>query len=354
MGSPMKPFRIADFTIDTWAPPLVIAEVSANHNNSLDRALEIVDAAAAAGAHAIKLQTYTADTMTIDHAEGEFFISNPDSLWHGTSLYALYQEAHTPWEWHKPIFDRCRQHGMIGFSSPFDPTAVDFLEELGVPCHKVASFENIDLPLIATIAQTGKPIIMSTGMATAAEIDEAVRCARDNGCDKLVLLKCTSSYPADPASSNLATIPHLRELFDCPVGLSDHTMGIGAAVAATALGAVAIEKHITLSRDDGGVDSAFSMEPAELAALVRETQTAAAARGTVSYGPSEAELGSLQFRRSIYVTQDLKAGDVLTRENLRLIRPGLGLKPKHYADLLGKRVTRDVARGTPASWDLLG
>ena len=350
----MKPFRIADFTIDTWAPPLVIAEVSANHNNSLDRALEIVDAAAAAGAHAIKLQTYTADTMTIDHADGEFFISDPGSLWQGKSLYDLYQEAHTPWEWHKPIFDRCAQHGMIGFSSPFDPTAVDFLEELGRALPQGRQFrkhrpaadrqDRADRQTDHHVDRHGDRCRDRRGGALCAS----------NGCDKLVLLKCTSSYPADPASSNLATIPHLRELFDCPVGLSDHTMGIGAAVAATALGAVAIEKHITLSRDDGGVDSAFSMEPAELAALVRETQTAAAARGTVSYGPSEAEMGSLQFRRSIYVTEDLKAGDVLTRENLRLIRPGLGLKPKHYADLLGKRVSRDVARGTAASWDLLG
>lgn len=350
----MTPFKIQDFTIDTYAPPLVIAEVSANHNHSLDRAMEIVEAAAAAGAHAIKLQTYTADTMTIDHSEGEFFISDPNSLWNGTSLYDLYKQAFTPWEWHKPIFDRCRELGMIGFSTPFDPTAVDFLEDLGVACHKIASFENVDLPLIAKVARTGKPVIMSTGMATAAEIDEAVRTARANGCENLVLLKCTSSYPADPASSNLATIPHLRDMFGCHVGLSDHTMGIGAAVAATALGAVAIEKHLTIAREDGGVDSAFSMEPAELTALVRETETAAAARGTVSYGPSEAEMGSLVFRRSVYVVEDVPAGETLTETNLRLIRPGLGLAPKHYADLIGKRVARDVKRGTPASWDLLG
>jgi N-acetylneuraminate synthase len=350
----MKPFKIQDLAIDTGAAPLVIAEVSANHNHSLDRAMEIVEAAAAAGAHAIKLQTYTADTMTIDHSEGEFFISDPSSLWNGTSLYDLYKQAYTPWEWHKPIFDRCRELGMIGFSTPFDPTAVDFLEDLGVACHKIASFENIDLPLIAKVARTGKPKIMSTGMATAAEIDEAVRTARANGCENLVLLKCTSSYPADPASSNLATIPHLREMFDCHVGLSDHTMGIGAAVAATALGAVAIEKHLTIAREDGGVDSAFSMEPDELAALVRESGTAAAAIGAVSYGPSAAEMGSLVFRRSIYVVEDVRAGDELTTDNLRLIRPGLGLPPKHYADLIGKRVARDVKRGTAASWDLLG
>lgn len=350
----MNPFKIGDFPIETYGPPLVIAELSGNHNHSLDRAMEIVEAAAKAGAHALKLQTYTADTMTIDLAEREFFIADEKSLWKGDSLYSLYQKAYTPWEWHKPIFDRCRELGMIGFSTPFDATAVDFLEDLGVACHKVASFENTDLPLIAKVARTGKPIIMSTGMATVAEIDESVRTARANGCENLILLKCTSSYPADPAASNLNTIPHLRDLFDCHVGLSDHTMGIGAGVASVALGGVAIEKHITLSRSDGGVDSAFSMEPEELAALVRETRTASQALGRVSYGPTEAELGSLVFRRSLYIVEDMKAGDVITSRNLRAIRPGLGLPTKYIDKLLGKHVTRDVARGTPASWDLLG
>jgi pseudaminic acid synthase len=350
----MKPFKIQDFPIETYGPPLVIAELSGNHNQSLDRAMEIVDLAAEAGAHALKLQTYTADTMTIDFAEREFFISDKNSLWQGESLYQLYQKAHTPWEWHKPIFDRCRELGMIGFSTPFDATALDFLESLDVPCHKIASFENIDLPLIARVAQTGKPIIMSTGMATIAEIDEAVRTARDNGCDQLILLQCTSSYPADPSASNLATIPHMRDLFGCPVGLSDHTMGIGAAVASVALGSVVIEKHVTVRRSDGGVDSAFSLEPDELAALVRETKTAAQALGKISYGPGDAEKGSLVFRRSLYITQDVKAGELLTEDNLRAIRPGLGLPPKHISQLMGRRVSRDVARGTPASWDLLG
>ena len=350
----MQPFHIQDFLIDTYAPPLIIAELSGNHNQSLDRAMEIVELAARAGAHALKLQTYTADTMTIDLAEREFFISDPDSLWKGSSLYSLYERAHTPWDWHEPIFRRCRELGMIPFSTPFDASAVDFLEQLGAPVYKIASFENTDLPLIARAAATGKPLIMSTGMATAAEIDEAVRTARAAGCKDLVLLKCTSSYPADPAASNLSTIPHLRDMFDCHVGLSDHTMGIGAAVAAVALGAVAIEKHITVSHDDGGVDSAFSMEPNELAALVRETRTAALARGTVSYGPTEAEIASLVFRRSLYVVEDLKAGDILDAANLRAIRPGLGLKAKYLPDLLGKRVSRDVARGTAASWDLIG
>ena len=347
-------FRIGDFPIETYGCPLIIAELSGNHNQSLDRAMEIVEAAAAAGAHALKLQTYTADTMTIDLAEREFFIADKASLWQGESLYALYQKAHTPWDWHKPIFDRCRELGMIGFSTPFDATAVDFLESLDVPCHKIASFENIDLPLIARVARTGKPIIMSTGMATLAEIDEAVRCARDNGCEQLILLQCTSSYPAHPAASNLRTIPHMRDLFGCPVGLSDHTMGIGAAVASVALGAVAIEKHVTMRRSDGGVDSAFSLEPDELAALVRETKTASEALGRIAYGPTEAEAGSLVFRRTLYVVEDMKAGDELTPANLRAIRPGLGLPPKHIDQLMGKRVTRDVARGTPASWDLLG
>lgn len=346
-------FTIGNFEIRTYGAPFIIAEMSGNHNQSLERALELVEIAAEAGAHALKLQTYTADTMTIDVAEREFRISDPGSLWNGQSLYDLYERAHTPWDWHKPIFDRCRAHGLVGFSTPFDATAVDFLETLDVPCYKIASFENVDLPLIAKVAATGKPMIISTGMATVAEISDAVRTARDNGCSKLILLKCTSNYPATPESSNLATIPHMRELFGCPVGLSDHTMGIGAAVASVAYGAVAIEKHITLSRDDGGVDSAFSLEPDELAALVRETATAAQALGTIAYGPTAVECGSLGFRRSLYIVEDVKTGEVLTPSNLRAIRPGLGLPPKYLEVLLGKRVSRDVARGTAVSWDLI-
>ncbi len=346
--------EIAGNLLGPGNPPFIIAEISGNHGQSLDCAMEIVEAAARAGAHGLKLQTYTADTMTIDISEGEFFISDENSLWKGESLYRLYQKAYTPWEWHKPIFDRCRELGMIGFSTPFDATAVDFLEELDVPCHKVASFENTDLELIAKVARTGKPMIVSTGMATAAEIDEAVRTARSNGCEDLVLLKCTSSYPAEPTSSNLATIPHLREMFDCQVGLSDHTMGIGAAVAATALGAVAIEKHITLRRAAGGVDAAFSLEPDELAALVRETAVAAHAVGKVSYGPSGNECNSLVFRRSLYIVEDVPAGQEITPQNLRAIRPGLGLPVKHLRDLLGKRAKQDIKRGTPAGWELFG
>ena len=350
----MRPFEIGRFEIATGAPPLIIAEMSGNHNQSIDRALEIVEIAARAGAHALKLQTYTADTMTIDLAENEFFISDENSLWKGESLYALYQKAHTPWEWHEPIFDRCRELGMIGFSTPFDATALEFLEGLDVPCFKIASFENTDLPLIAKVASTGKPLIISTGMASVAEIDEAVRTARANGCRDLIVLKCTSNYPASPESSNLASIPHMRDLFGCHIGLSDHTMGIGAAIAATALGAVAIEKHITTARADGGVDSAFSLEPGELASLVRETATAAASVGTVTYGPTASECSSLIFRRTLYVVEDLAAGAVLTTANLRAIRPGLGLPPKFIDQLLGKHVTRAVRRGTPASWDLIG
>jgi pseudaminic acid synthase len=264
-------FSVAGRTIGAASLPFVIAEMSGNHNQSLERALGIVEAAAAAGAHALKIQTYTADTMTLDVEEPGFRIDNPESLWHGDSLYRLYEQAHTPWEWHKPIFDRCRALGMIGFSTPFDETAVDFLESLDVPLYKIASFENTDLPLIRKVAATGKPMIISTGMATVAELDASVRAARGAGCRDLVLLKCTSTYPATPANTNILTIPHLRQLFDCQVGLSDHTMGVGVAVASVALGASVIEKHFTLARADGGVDSAFSLEPHELRSLVVES-----------------------------------------------------------------------------------
>jgi len=345
--------KIGSLVLGPGRAPLIIAEMSGNHNGSLDRAMEIVEMAAKAGAQALKLQTYTADTMTIDLSEREFFISDPNSLWNGTSLYQLYQQAHTPWEWHKPIFDRCRDLGMIGFSTPFDATAVDFLETLGVPCYKIASFENIDLPLVRKVAATGKPMIISTGLASVAELGETVQAARDAGARDLILLKCTSAYPASPENSNLNTIPHMRELFGCHVGLSDHTMGIGAAIASAALGAVAIEKHVTLRRADGGVDSAFSLEPEELAALVIETKRVVEAMGGVSYGPTEAERKSLVYRRSLYIVADLKAGDLLTRENVRAIRPGLGLAPGNLDRVLGRRVNRDAARGTPLSWDLL-
>lgn len=350
----MKTIQIAGRNIGPNHPPFVIAEMSGNHNQSLERALEIVEAAARTGAHALKIQTYTPDTMTIDLDEREFHISDSNSLWAGTSLYKLYGEAYTPWEWHKPIFDRARELGMIPFSTPFDDTAVDFLESLDVPCHKIASFENTDLPLIRRVAATGKPLIISTGMATVAELDETVRAAREAGCKDLILLKCTSTYPATAANTNILTIPHLRELFGCEVGLSDHTMGIGVSVASVALGASVIEKHFTLSRTDGGVDSAFSMEPAEMAQLVVESDRAWQALGTISYGPTQAEKKSLQYRRSLYVVQDIKAGDVLTKENVRAIRPGLGLSTKYLEEVLGKVVNQDVPRGTALGWGLLG
>jgi N-acetylneuraminate synthase len=334
--------------------PVIVAELSGNHNGSLDKALAILEAAAAAGAHALKLQTYTADTMTIDLAEREFFIADPRSLWKGQSLYSLYEKAHTPWDWHAPLFRRARELGLEAFSTPFDATAVDFLETLDVPAYKIASFENIDLPLIRRVASTGKPVIISTGMATLAEIDEAVTAARSAGCRELALLKCTSSYPASPESSNVAAIPQLRARFGCEVGLSDHTMGIGAAVASVALGATLIEKHVTIDRAEGGVDSAFSFEPKELRALVDETHAAWLAVGESELAPTAEEKASLVFRRSLYVCADLQPGDVLTPRNLRAIRPGLGLPPKHLDELLGRTVVRAVSRGTPASWDLIG
>lgn len=333
--------------------PFVVAEMSGNHNQSLQRALEIVDAAADAGAHAMKIQTYTAQTMTLDLAEGEFFIADPKSLWKGKSLYDLYKEAYTPWEWHAPIFERCRERGIVGFSTPFDATAVDFLESLNVPCYKIASFENIDIPLIRKCASTGKPLIISTGMATVSELEDAVAAARDAGCKDLVLLKCTSTYPADPDNSHIRTLPHLRELFQCEVGLSDHTMGVGVSVASIAMGAVLVEKHFTLRRADGGVDSTFSLEPAELRSLVIETERAWRALGRVQYGPTNAEKSSLQYRRSLYVVQDLNGGEVLTMANVRAIRPGLGLPPKWLDQVLGKRVRKAVRRGTPLTLDLL-
>ena len=333
--------------------PFVIAEMSGNHNHSLDRALAIVDAAADAGAQAIKLQTYTADTMTLDVREGAFFISDEGSLWKGTSLHDLYKQAYTPWEWHAPIMARAAERGLICFSSPFDETAVDFLETLGAPAYKIASFENSHLPLIRKAAATGKPLIISTGMATLAELDEAVRAAREAGCKSLVLLKCTSTYPASPADSNILTIPHLRQLFGCEVGLSDHTMGTGVAVAAVAHGATVLEKHFTLRRADGGVDSAFSLEPEELRALVVETERAWQALGRVLYGPTAAEMKSLVFRRSLYVARDMKAGEVFTTESLRIVRPGRGLHPRHYEEVLGRRAASRLKKGTPLSWDLI-
>jgi pseudaminic acid synthase len=349
----MNSFAIAGRPIGQECPPFVIAEMSGNHNQSLSRALEIVEAIAKSGAHAIKLQTYTPDTMTLDLDEREFYIRETDSLWSGTSLYNLYQQASTPWEWHEPIFRRARELGLIAFSTPFDNSSVDFLENLDVPCYKIASFEITDLPLIQRVASTGKPLIISTGMASIGELDDVVRVARNAGCRHLVLLKCTSTYPASPTNTNILTIPHLRRLFNCEVGLSDHTMGVGVSIASVALGATVIEKHFTIRRSDGGVDSSFSMEPSEMAQLVCETERAWRSLGSIFYGPTPEEEKSLQFRRSLYVTADIRAGEELTRHNVRAIRPGLGLSPKYIGQVIGKRVRRDVARGTALNWDLI-
>jgi N-acetylneuraminate synthase len=347
-----RELKIAGRPIGDRHAPFVIAEMSGNHNHSLERALEIVEAAAKTGAAALKIQTYTPDTMTLNLDRGEFHIGDPTSPWTGTSLYELYAQAHTPWEWHKPIFDRARDLGIIAFSTPFDDTAVEFLESLDAPAYKIASFENTDLPLIRRVASTGKPMIISTGMASIAELDETVRAARDAGCRDLILLKCTSTYPATPESTNIRTIPHLRQLFDCEVGISDHTMGTGVAIASVALGATVIEKHFTLRRSDGGVDSTFSMEPGEMSSLVVDSERAWLALGEVSYGPTAAEIKSLGFRRSLYVVEDMRAGERFTRQNLRAIRPGNGLQPKYYDRVLGREVKMDVKRGTPLSWDL--
>jgi N-acetylneuraminate synthase len=347
----MSSIKIGKKSIGKDVAPFIIAEMSGNHNQSLDRALQIVDAVAATGADALKIQTYTAETMTLDLKEGDFFIEDKTSLWKGKSLYELYQEAYTPWEWHGPIFERCQRHGLIFLSTPFDATSVDFLEGFQPPIYKIASFENTDIPLIKKVAKTGKPMIISTGMASVEELDLTVKVARENGCQDLILLKCTSSYPATPASTNLLTIPHLRQMFDLEVGLSDHTMGVGVACASVALGATVIEKHFTLNRADGGVDSTFSLEPEEMKLLVTETKRAWEGLGKVSYGITEAEKKSLIFRRSIYIAEDVKEGDVLNEKNLRCIRPGFGLPPKFYEMLLGKKVKCALKKGSPMKWE---
>ena len=349
----MKEVTIHNRKIGTDYEPFVIAEMSGNHNQSLERALEIVEAAAEAGADALKIQTYTADTMTLEVEKGDFVISDPNSPWTNKSLYNLYQEAYTPWEWHQSIFDRCQELGMIAFSSPFDETAVDFLESLHVPCYKIASFECTDIPLIRKVARTKKPMIISTGMCTVAEIEETVQAAKEEGCKELILLKCTSTYPTTPENSHIKTIPHMKELFQCPIGLSDHTLGSGVAVASVALGASVIEKHFTLSREDGGVDAPFSLEPEEFHLLVQETKRAWQAMGQVQYGPTKAEHQSKKYRRSIYVTENVKKGEPLTRDNIRVIRPGFGLAPKYYEMCLGKTVKQPIEKGTPLSWDFI-
>ena len=350
----MQDIQIGGHLVGPSHPPFIIAEMSGNHNQSLDRAMALIDAAAKAGVHALKLQTASPDGLTLNIDSPEFLIDDPSSPWHGRNLYELYKEAVTPWEWHKPIFDRCAELGLTVFSSPFEPSAIDLLEELNAPCYKIASFELVDLPLIRKAAATGKPLIMSTGMASVADIQDAVEAAKGEGNNNIVLLKCTSNYPATAADANIATIPHLREMFGLQVGLSDHTLGIGVPCAAAALGATVIEKHFTLDRTDGGVDASFSLEPQEFKALVEESERAWASVGNVVYGGAAVEKKSLKFRRSLYIAKDLNAGDSLTEENLRIVRPGYGLAPKHIDVLLGRKINRDLPSGTAMKWEFIG
>lgn len=331
--------------------PFLIAEMSGNHNGSIEQAIRIVDAAVSAGADAIKIQTYTADTMTIDWSGEGFVITDKSSPWFGSSLYQLYKEAETPWNWHQEIFDHAAKRGLLAFSTPFDTTAVDFLEELNVPCYKIASFENTDLDLVRRVAITGKPVIISTGMMSFAELDETVEVARQAGCQDLALLKCTSVYPANHEDLNLATIPYMKDRYGCEVGFSDHTLGISASLASVALGGSIIEKHITISRSSGGVDGSFSMEPHEFAQLKNEIFNIWRAIGEVQDGPTNREVASLGFRRTLYVVEDLQTGDKITTRNVRAIRPGHGLAPKHLQEVLGRRVRRSMQRGTPLTFD---
>ena len=349
-----KEIQIGSIKVGVGHRPFLVAEMSGNHNQSLERAMSIVEAAARSGAHAIKLQTYTADTMTLNLKSDGFTITDDKSLWKGRNLYDLYQEAHTPWEWHEPLMKRAAELGMLCFSTPFDESAVDFLEKLNVPCYKIASFENTCMPLLKKVAKLKKPMIISTGMANLGELEETVRLVKAQGCEDLILLKCTSTYPATPENTNISTIPHMRELFDVNVGLSDHTMGTGVSVASIALGAVMIEKHFTLSRADGGVDSTFSMEPAEFKSLAIESERAWLSLGKVSYGvQSSQEEKSKAFRRTIYVSTDIKAGDILSEKNVRCVRPGFGLETKYWDQILGRSVNRDLAAGTPMKLEYL-
>ena len=346
----IKEIKIGKYTIAENAKPFIIAEMSGNHNQSLERALSIVDAVADSGAHALKLQTYTADTITV---KGAYTINDEGSLWKGRELHELYQEAHTPWEWHKAIFDRAKEKGIIAFSTPFDETAVDFLETLDVPAYKIASFENTDWILLKKIAQTGKPVIMSTGVTNLSDLDESVRRLRQFGCNDIILLKCTSTYPATPENSNIVTIPNMSKIFNCQVGLSDHTMGIGASVAAIALGARVIEKHFTLRRADGGVDSAFSMEPEEFKLLVKETEAAFLSLGKIQYSVQDAEKKSLTYKRSLYVVKDILAGELISEQNVQSKRPALGLHTKYFEEVLGKKAKSLIKKGTPLSLDII-
>ncbi len=348
----MQKIKIARTEIGDGCKPFIVAELSGNHQQDYALAERMIEAAADAGADAIKLQTYTPETMTLNLHSDDFMVNEKNSLWEGESLYELYGKASTPWEWHKPLFDKANLLGMVAFSSPFDETAVDFLETLDVPCYKIASFENNDLPLIKKVATTGKPVIVSTGMASESEIQELMATIRDTGNEQIILLKCTSNYPADASDSNLATIDHMRNTYNCLVGLSDHSNGISVSLAGVALGACLVEKHFVLERQQGGVDAAFSLEPDELHDLVTETEKVAAAIGTIQYGGSENEQKSKKYRRSIYCSHQIQMGEMLTEDNIRIIRPGLGLAPKYYAQILGKKATQNISRGTAIHWDL--
>jgi pseudaminic acid synthase len=332
-------------------PPYIIAEMSANHNGIMETAFKIIEAAKLAGADAVKLQTYTADTITLNSDSEEFQIHG--GLWDGKTLYQLYQEAHMPWDWHKPLFDHARKHGITIFSSPFDNTAVDLLEDLNAPAYKIASFEAVDIPLIKYVASTGKPMIISTGMADAQEIQEAIDAARAGGCKELAVLHCVSGYPAPAEDYQLCTIPDMMQRFGLVTGLSDHTLDNTTAITSIAMGASIIEKHFTLDRSGGGPDDSFSLEPADLVALCRDSKTAWSALGQVDYGRKSSEQGNVKFRRSLYFVKNMKAGEVISTDAVRSVRPGFGLAPKHFDAVLGRRVLRDVAYGTACSWELL-
>ncbi len=349
----IQPVSLAGRAVGPGRPCFIVAEMSANHGGSFDRAVELLRAAKASGADAVKLQTYTPDTLTID-CDGEHFRIGAGSIWEGRNLYDLYREACTPWEWHPKLQAVAMELGLVLFSTPFDETAVDFLESMQVPAHKVASFENVDLPLLRKVAATGKPILLSTGMATLGEIAEAVQTIRSGGGRDLILLKCTSAYPAPPKEMHLRTLPHLQDAFGVPVGLSDHSLGIAVAVAAVVLGACVLEKHLALSRAAPGPDSAFSLEPAEFKALVGAVRTAEEALGEVHYGVTDTESRSRVFRRSLFAVRDIARGELFSRENVRAIRPGYGLHTRYLDQVLGRRATRDIRRGTPITWEFLG
>ncbi len=345
--------KIENRKIGSGYKPFIIAEMSGNHDKSLEKALDIVESAAECGADAIKLQTYKPETITLNIETDDFLIKDEDNLWKGQSLFKLYEQAFTPWEWHSPIINRAKELGLICFSSPFDDTAVEFLEDLNVPAYKIASFESIHIPLLKKVASTRKPVIVSTGLSTVSEISEAVSTLKNAGCNDIILLKCTSNYPSSPKDSDILTIPHMRDLFNCDIGLSDHTMGIGASIAAVAHGAVMIEKHFTLNRQERSVDSEFSLNPSELKSLVIESKIAWESLGTIKYGPNESEINSLKFRRSIYVSEDIKKGEEFSKKNIKVIRPAMGLHPRYFESIIGRKSKSDYKKGTPINLDMI-